>query len=198
MASDQAWTKPDESVDAHTPTEQMLLYARDLAHLATQGQFLARRLTAAPEGNSPAILIADDEPGVRMLISATLDGHGFRILHAADGPEAIAVALAHRPRLVLLDVDMPRLNGLEVCRWLRTEPDLEGMVVIMLTGTASPSHEAAGLAAGADQYLTKPFSPMQLLRLVELAMAIPRRFEASTLTEPVRPLSITRTRQRVA
>ena len=115
---------------------------------------------------SPAILIADDDAFIRKLIATTLeDVAGFRLIEAADGEEALAVAEEHEPRLVFLDVDMPRRDGLNVCRALRDRSALRHTRIVMLT--AGCEHERAAREAGADLFLTKPFSPLDLLRLVD-------------------------------
>jgi two-component system chemotaxis response regulator CheY len=115
---------------------------------------------------TPAVLIVDDDRFVRKLITTTLeDVSGFRLLEAEDGEAAIAAAVEHRPRLVFLDVDMPRLDGISALRRLREREELAGMRVVMLT--AGSDYERDARAAGADEFLTKPFSPLDLLRLVE-------------------------------
>jgi CheY-like chemotaxis protein len=117
------------------------------------------------------LLIADDEASIRVLVRVTLEGGGFEILEAADGEAAMAVARAEQPRLVLLDVMMPRLDGLEVCRRLKGDPATKGIVVVLLTAMAQDTDRERGLSAGADDYLTKPFSPLALLKLVEAVRA---------------------------
>jgi two-component system phosphate regulon response regulator PhoB len=111
------------------------------------------------------LLIADDEPAVRALVHATLEGDDYLILEAGDGMEALEVSQTERPRLVLLDIMMPRLDGLEVCRRLKRDPHTREIVVVMLTAQAQERDR--GMAAGADEYFTKPFSPLALLRMVE-------------------------------
>ena len=112
------------------------------------------------------VLIVDDDPFIRRLIATTLeDVSGFELREAADGAEALEVATEAPPRIVFLDVDMPRLNGLDACRELRAREDLRATRIVMLT--AGPQHESAAHAAGADLFLTKPFSPLDLLRLVD-------------------------------
>lgn len=113
------------------------------------------------------LLIADDEPAVRDLVHVTLEGDDYEILEAADGVEALEVARGEAPRLVLLDIMMPRLDGLEVCRQLKADPDTSDIVVVMLTAQAQERDRDQGLAAGADDYFTKPFSPLALLTMVE-------------------------------
>ncbi|HJW60529.1 MAG TPA: response regulator, partial [Actinomycetota bacterium] len=101
------------------------------------------------------LLIADDEPAVRALVHVTLEGDEYEILEAADGVEALEVARDEAPRLVLLDIMMPRLDGLEVCRQLKADPDTSDIVVVMLTAQAQDRDRDQGLAAGADDYIQK-------------------------------------------
>jgi CheY-like chemotaxis protein len=112
------------------------------------------------------VLIVDDEPSIVQLVRFTLESAQVRIFEAADGAVALTRALAVRPDLVLLDVDLPDVDGLEVCRRLKAEPGLKHVKVVMLTAAAQQEDITRGYAAGADQYLTKPFSPLRLLTLV--------------------------------
>lgn len=118
------------------------------------------------------ILIADDEPSMRLLVTATISSERVGVLEAADGHEAWAQIQQHRPELVLLDVQMPGLTGLEVARRLRADPTFDGIRIVMLTSKAQTTDIEAGLAAGADLYLTKPFSPISLLTYVEGALGL--------------------------
>ena len=114
------------------------------------------------------VLIVDDDPFIRRLIATTLeDVAHFELLQAGDGEEALAVAARELPDLVFLDIDMPRLDGLEVCRRLRAAPETAGATIVMLTAARGDVAERDAGAAGADRYLTKPFSPLDLLRLAE-------------------------------
>lgn len=114
------------------------------------------------------ILLADDEPAVRRLVTATLaDESRYQILEAGDGVEALNIARAERPALLLLDVNMPELDGFEVCRALKADPATRDIVVVMLTALAQPTDRERGIAAGADGFFTKPFSPLALLEKVE-------------------------------
>jgi CheY-like chemotaxis protein len=114
------------------------------------------------------ILIVDDDAGIRKLIATTLqDVSGYRLEEASNGVEAVDRAVAARPEIVFLDVDMPGLNGIEACRRLRSDPATAGATIVMLTGDSGPQAERGALAAGADLFLTKPFSPLHLLRLVD-------------------------------
>ncbi len=113
------------------------------------------------------LLIADDEPSVRSLVHVTLEGDEHTIFEASDGVEALEVARSEHPNLVLLDVMMPKLDGLTVCRAIKSDPATSGTVVVMLTAQAQDRDRDQGLAAGADDYFTKPFSPLALLNMVE-------------------------------
>lgn len=113
------------------------------------------------------VLIVDDEPPIVELVRFTLEDERVRVVEAADGLEALEVACAELPDLVFLDVQMPCLNGFEVCRRLRLEPRLAKTRIVMLTAAGQAEDLARGRAAGADLYLTKPFSPLRLLTLVQ-------------------------------
>jgi DNA-binding response OmpR family regulator len=116
------------------------------------------------------VLIVDDEPNIVRLVRITLEDSRVQVLEAADGTTALDRAAAFRPDLVLLDIDLPDVSGLEVCRRLKEDADLAKMKIVMLTAAAQRDDIARGLAAGADEYLTKPFSPVRLLSLVEQLM----------------------------
>jgi CheY-like chemotaxis protein len=114
------------------------------------------------------ILIVDDDPMIRKLITTTLeDVAGYALREAPDGLAAIEAALEDRPEIVFLDYDMPRLNGIETCRRLRSDPATAGATIIMLTAMSDGPAQDSAVAAGADLFLTKPFSPLRLLRLVD-------------------------------
>ena len=113
------------------------------------------------------ILIADDEPHVLELVRVTLEDERVRVIEALDGATALALADELEPELIFLDVNLPDLSGLEVCRRLRRNPRLAASSIVMLTAAAQHDDISRGLAAGATQYLTKPFSPVRLLSLVE-------------------------------
>jgi two-component system chemotaxis response regulator CheY len=114
------------------------------------------------------ILIVDDDPSIRRLIAATLeDVSGYRMTEAGDGLQAVERARDAQPEIVFLDIEMPRLNGIEACRRLRSEPATADATIVMLTGDSDDEAERDARAAGADLFLTKPFSPLHLLRLVD-------------------------------
>lgn len=114
----------------------------------------------------PTILVVDDEPPILELVRFTLEDEQIRVLEAGDGVQALETARSARPDLILLDVQMPHLDGLEVCRRLRADASLAGTRIVMLTAAGQEADRARGLAAGADEYLTKPFSPLALFTLV--------------------------------
>ncbi len=109
------------------------------------------------------VLIADDDAGLRRLLSATLANPDFALLLAADGLEALRLAREHLPDVVVLDVVMPGLNGFDVCEALKADPQTSHARVILLTALQGPQERARGQQAGADAFLTKPFSPVELL-----------------------------------
>jgi two-component system, OmpR family, phosphate regulon response regulator PhoB len=114
----------------------------------------------------PKVLVVDDEPAILELVRFTLEDERLRVVEAADGLGAIETARRERPDLILLDVRMPHLSGLEVCRRIRQDPELRGTRVVLLTAADQEADRARGLAAGADEYLAKPFSPLALFALV--------------------------------
>jgi two-component system phosphate regulon response regulator PhoB len=113
------------------------------------------------------LLIADDELGIRRLVRMTLESDQYEIIEAADAQEALGMARAHRPELVLLDVMMPKGTGFDVCRALKEDPATKDITVVMLTARSQKSDVAEGEVAGADDYFTKPFSPVNLVRKVD-------------------------------
>jgi CheY-like chemotaxis protein len=114
------------------------------------------------------ILIVDDDASIRRLIATTLeDVSGYRLEEAGDGAEAVDRARAARPQIVFLDIEMPGVNGIEACRRLRSEPGTADATIVMLTGETGAIAERSAQAAGADLFLTKPFSPLHLLQLVD-------------------------------
>lgn len=114
-----------------------------------------------------AVMIVDDDPFIRKLIATTLeDVAGFSLYEASDGQHALALAGEVPPAIVFLDIEMPRLNGIETCRRLRELPGGREATIVMLTA-AGAEQEREARAAGSDMFLTKPFSPLALLKLVD-------------------------------
>src|SRR5882672_10265052 len=120
-------------------------------------------MTADP-GAGRTVLIADDDPRLRALLIWTLEMGQYRVVAAVDGLNAIELAREHNPDLYVLDVGMPGLNGIDVCRQLRAENVISP--ILMLTGFGSEEDKVAGLEAGADDYQTKPFASKELLARV--------------------------------
>jgi DNA-binding response OmpR family regulator len=113
------------------------------------------------------LLIVEDQPEIRMLIQMALSFEDVEIHEAPDGDTAMTLLPGLKPDLVLLDVLMPGTrSGLDVCRAIKADASLQGIPVVMLSARSQPSDRQAGLAAGADAYLVKPFSPNELVRLI--------------------------------
>ena len=113
------------------------------------------------------ILVVDDEPDALELISYNLKAAGFDVATAADGDEALKKARNAQPALIILDVMLPEVDGLEVCKTLRREPATATVPIIMLTAKAAEIDRVLGLELGADDYVTKPFSPRELILRVK-------------------------------
>jgi two-component system, OmpR family, alkaline phosphatase synthesis response regulator PhoP len=123
----------------------------------------------------PTVLIVDDEQHIRLLIEQTLEeleDEGVDLLTAPDGEVALDVVANYHPDLVFLDVTMPKRNGLEVCRAIKDDPATAGTTVMLLTAKGQAFDREQGLAAGADDYLTKPFDPDDLLRRARAALGL--------------------------
>jgi CheY-like chemotaxis protein len=118
------------------------------------------------------VIIADDEPSLRILVRATVGTDDYNVVEACDGDEAWSLIQEHRPSVVLLDVQMPGRTGLEILRAIKSDPNLTATRVILLTASAQESDIRAGLVAGADAYLTKPFSPRDLLSRLDEALEL--------------------------
>ena len=126
------------------------------------------------------ILVVDDEPTLREALVDALEADGFRVVAAADGREALTQFRAERPDLVLLDLMLPELSGIEVCRIIRAE---SGVPIVMLTAKSDTVDVVLGLESGADDYVVKPFKPKELIARIRARV---RRVEA----EPAEQLSI--------
>ncbi len=120
----------------------------------------------------PRILIVDDNETNRDILLARLRPQGYELMDAADGEEALAMARQHHPDLILLDVMMPKIDGIEVCKILKSDRDLPFMAVILVTAKADTRDVVAGLEAGADEYLTKPVDQGALVAQVKSMLRI--------------------------
>ncbi len=124
----------------------------------------------------PAVLIAEDEPDIQLLLKLTMQHAGHTCRAADDGQAALEAAQAEKPDLIILDVNMPRLNGYDACRKMRADENLAKVPVIFLSVRGAPHEITAGFEVGATEYLVKPFAPEQLLKVVgeTLAKAAPK------------------------
>jgi two-component system, OmpR family, KDP operon response regulator KdpE len=134
-----------------------------------------------PDVPDATILVVDDEPRYVRWISVDLRASGYRVLTAADGQTALDLTAGERPDLVLLDIGLPVLDGLEVCRRIR---EFSTVPIVMLTAKAGEADKVAGLDAGADDYLPKPFGPPELMARVRAILRRARYAESPT-AEPV-------------
>lgn len=116
-------------------------------------------------------LVVDDDADIRELVAFKLEQLGFEVLTAADGEEGLRLAEEVRPEIVLLDIMMPKLSGIDVCRRLREQPSTAATQVILLTAKAQEADVERGFAVGADDYIIKPFSVRELSSRVQALMA---------------------------
>jgi len=145
--------------------------------------------------DAPTILLVDDEEDLLDLLTYALRREGFRVLTAQDGAEALRTAQAERPDLIVLDVMMPKMDGIEACQRLREDANLRLVPILMLTARSAEHDEILGLDAGADDYLTKPTSPNLLASRVRALLRRSERTEAATTTQlRVHDLTIDRDR----
>src|SRR6202163_3263607 len=114
------------------------------------------------ESKGKKILIADDEPDILEIFQYNLAKEGYEVVTAKDGDEAVAKAKIVRPDLIILDIMMPKKNGVEVCEILRSQPSFKDTLIIFLTALSDEGSHVRGLETGADDYVTKPISPKVL------------------------------------
>jgi DNA-binding response OmpR family regulator len=126
---------------------------------------------SAEEPTRRLVLVADDDEDIRSLVRYRLVGNGFEVVTAVNGEEALRLAAERSPDLAILDVMMPRLDGFEVTRRLRADEATRAIPVILLTSRAQEADVTQGFAAGADDYLRKPFSPQELGMRVQAVLA---------------------------
>jgi|SRR6266498_264210 len=135
---------------------------------------------------SSRVLVVDDDPMVAEVVTGYLERAGFAVDHASDGPSALALASGRSPDLVVLDLMLPGIDGLEVCRRLRSQTG--DVPVVMLTALGEENDRVLGLEVGADDYLTKPFSPRELVLRVQsvLRRSTGRRHDVPVAAVPLR------------
>lgn len=124
-------------------------------------------MTARADNGRPVVLVADDEADIVDLVAFDLEAEGYEVICAHDGEEAMRLARERRPDLALIDVVMPKLNGYEVTRRIRREPDTGRVRIVLLTARAEVADILLGFEAGADDYITKPFSSEELRTRLE-------------------------------
>jgi len=112
------------------------------------------------------ILVADDEPYVQRSLEFVLKREGFEVVTAINGEDALRKIREFKPKVVFLDLMMPKMNGFETCREIKSDPSLKGTYVIILTAKGQEADRDMGLRAGADNYITKPFSPKEIVQMV--------------------------------
>lgn len=122
------------------------------------------------DGDEPLVLVADDDEDVRELVVFRLARAGYEVITAGDGQEALDLALKERPRVCVVDVMMPGLNGYEVTERLRASDELADVTILLLTASVEEAAVEKGFAAGADDYIRKPFSPAELVERVAAAL----------------------------
>ncbi len=140
-----------------------------------------------PQGNLPCgeILIVEDSRTQRELLRYTLEEHGFKVTASGDGREALEMLGTFRPDLVISDIIMPHLDGLELCRQIKSSPRLKQTPVILLTALNDPKDVLRGLACGADSFIVKPFQEHDLLGRIESVVAPGKHEETGTAAEPL-------------
>ena len=131
------------------------------------------------------ILVVDDDEDIARFVEVNLKLHGFEVLLARDGAEALEIIQRHRPHLAVVDLMMPNVDGLEVCRQLKGDPRTKTIPVIMLTAKAEEADQVTGLELGADDYVVKPFSPRLLLARIRAVL----RRKAAERMGPEQPIS---------
>lgn len=143
----------------------MLHSMNDRTRLSPSGAAAAREAAARP-----TVLVVEDEPALLTLLRYNLESEGYRVFEAKNGEEALMLTREHKPDLVLLDWMLPLLSGIEVCRQLRRLPEMRSIAVIMLTAKSEEADKLRGLDVGADDYVTKPFSPSELMARVKAVL----------------------------
>lgn len=144
---------------------------------AAQKQSAAKKPMAAKKQSAAQslIMIVEDYDDAREMYRRRLEFAGYRVIDTRDGAEALATALEHRPDLILMDIALPKMDGLEVTRRLRLDPRTKGAMIVALTGHALPNHEREAAEAGCDAFISKPCLPDDLVKRVEQLLRGRRR-----------------------
>lgn len=129
-----------------------------------------------------AVLVVDDEKNIRELVRFNLESRGYKVIEAVDGKQALDIVEQELPLLIILDLMLPKIDGLEVCRTLKANPKTDKIPIIMLTALGDEIDKIVGLELGADDYVTKPFSPRELIARIR---AVLRRAKNNENIEPL-------------
>ena len=116
------------------------------------------------------ILVVDDEEDIRTLLTTSFESQGYQIISAADGTQGWEMLKNHKPDLLITDINMPGIDGIELLKKVREDSDLKDMPVIMLTGKSADEEILSGLSHGADHYITKPFTIKTVLNTVKMML----------------------------
>jgi DNA-binding response OmpR family regulator len=122
-----------------------------------------------------SVLVVDDEPNIVLSLEFLMKQAGYRVRVASDGEAALAAIAAEPPDLILLDAMMPKRDGFDVCQTIRANPEWQSIRIVMLTAKGREVERDKGLALGADDYITKPFSTIEVVERVKQLLATPRR-----------------------
>ena len=142
--------------------------------------------------NDIKILLVDDEPDILEIVGYNLSSEGYKVITAANGVEAVKKAKKHKPQLIILDVMMPEMDGIEACEQIRKIPELTSTIITFLTARAEDYSQVAGFDAGADDYITKPIKPKLLISKVNALLRRLKENSASSELIVVGNLTINR------
>jgi len=117
--------------------------------------------------NQKKVLIADDNENIRDALTYLLEDEGYDLQLANDGADTLRKVRERKPDILFLDIMMPEINGYEVCRTIKNDPDLKSIYIIMLTAKGQVAEQERGKEVGADEYIVKPFSPMEILAKIK-------------------------------
>lgn len=131
----------------------------------------------------PVVLLVEDEPAQREILTYNLEAEGFEVVAAADGEAALSAVQDHLPDLILLDWMLPHVSGIEVCRRLRARPETKGIPIIMLSARSEEVDKVRGLETGADDYVIKPYSVMELMARLKAQLRRVRPASAGEVLE---------------
>ena len=135
-------------------------------------------MTPLSQASQPVVLLVEDEPAQREVLAYNLEAEGFRVIKAANGEEALLAVDEDRPDIIILDWMMPELSGIEVCRRLKTRPDTRAIPILLLSARAEEVDRIRGLETGADDYIVKPYSVLELMARARVQL---RRVRPSTV-----------------